>query len=166
MPTLPTLRPFALTFLFLTLIAGSRDAVAADYEKVVLVEVVNQGTQQRYDTVPVQFDATYAGPIQRALGTVPDKFDGWVSFALLPPKWEGSALARFGYFAPLTGLIDKDDARRLFALQVGAQVTVQGEFRVWNFPSIPASDLVPGFSAPPDNPYMLVDILWDPAAEI
>jgi hypothetical protein len=98
------------------------------------------------------------------MGNVPGKYDTWVSFALLPPRWQGSESEKFGLFAPLTALIRRDDAGWMFELEVGAQVTVAGEFRVWNFPPLPAVEINPYLTAPADNPYILVDEIWDPAA--
>jgi hypothetical protein len=100
-------------------------------ERVDLLKLTNYGYLNSFDGKSVEFEATYAGPLQRPLVPVPIKLqEKHVTAALLPPRWSEHPMRGAGLVEPLTAFVPEDESDPVFTIRAGSQVLVRGVFEV------------------------------------
>lgn len=118
-------------------------------ERVELLKLTNFGYLNDFDAQDVEFEATYAGPLQDPLLPVPERLrEEYVTAAFLPPRWHESPMRGTGLVTPLTAFVRKEQADWVFELRPGSQVIVRGRFEVVTGPSARGG----GPALPTDHP--------------
>jgi hypothetical protein len=120
----------------LLLLVALATAPAAAGERVDLLQITNFGYLQEFHAQEVEFEATYAGPLQQPLLPVPARLqEDYVTAAFFPPRWSESPLRGTGLVEPLTAFVRKAKGAWVFSLRPGSQVVVRGRFEVVTAPS-------------------------------
>lgn len=145
--------PYPALLLLVLLAAPASAAPPVARTQVDLLKLTNFGYLQGFHATDVEFEATYAGPLQQPLVPVPTHLkEAHITAAFLPPRWSEHPMRGTGLVEPLTAFVARDEGDWVFSLRPGSQVVVRGRFEV-----VTATASVGGAAAvPTDFPLLIV----------